>query len=791
MERVRESQEVAFLVPDVDLNARVVYFPIRHHSPACAWHVNRLIRQIRPDAVLIEGPRNAGDLAPLLLDHETTLPVAIFTTFIKREKDSPPQHFGAYYPFCDYSPELAALKAARDVNAVAKFIDLPFADQAACRRWPDGKVQSLLEESYLRHSRRMQAACQRSGARDADDLWDHLYEDDYESLPTADFMRNVLAYCALARADHNDEMLAADGTLAREQAMASEIARETGRTLVVTGGFHTVALPETEPTMHKLRKTDASNSLAVLIPYTFEMLDRLNGYASGMPAPEFYQRRWEGQEASKLLVDVGRRARKHGGEVSAADEIAALAHATRLAVLRGHRSPSREDLLDGIRSCFVKGAIDLEGVQLLAHARLVFAGARAGAVPKSAGAPPIVWDFRESAQRFNLKLDGYEAHTVTLDVYRNKSHRLLSRFLFRLSFLENPLAKHERGPDFVAGKNLDSVQEVWSYRWFPEVDSHLVTQSIYGSTLEMVAIARLWIAFDDATKTGTGGRARLGTALIMEASRMGLHRQASEFVAKTAELIAEDGLLHSVASALNDLLIMNNLREPLDAGEIDGLDDLAASAYRRACNLLGELRAVPEEDEQATLEALCSLDAARKTMEVDIDGSESIKLALSELCQARDASPALQGGAVGLLASNGWMETEEAMRQVNGRLSGAGGGIEFVRGLLATYRSLLWQTPDILAGLTSTMLLWDEEQFLKNLPLLRLTFADLGPRECDHVARILAETLGIAKVSAGTNFDMTQNDMRHGEHVNRLVAELLRKDGLSAILEQEEAGREQ
>jgi len=59
------------------------------------------------------------------------------------------------------------------------------------------------------------------------------------------------------------------------------------------------------------------------------------------------------------------------------------------------------------------------------------------------------------------------------------------------------------------------------------------------------------------------------------------------------------------------------------------------------------------------------------------------------------------------------------------------------------------------------------------------------------VARILAETLGIAKVSAGTNFDMTQNDMRHGEHVNRLVAELLRKDGLSAILEQEEAGREQ
>ena len=40
--------------------------PVRHHSPACAWHVDRLIRDLQPDAVLIEGPRDATRLIPLL-----------------------------------------------------------------------------------------------------------------------------------------------------------------------------------------------------------------------------------------------------------------------------------------------------------------------------------------------------------------------------------------------------------------------------------------------------------------------------------------------------------------------------------------------------------------------------------------------------------------------------------------------------------------------------------------------------------------------------------------------------
>ena len=93
--------------------------------------------------------------------------------------------------------------------------------------------------------------------------------------------------------------------------------------------------------------------------YSFDQLDRLNGYASGMPSPDYYQRLWQHvngdagraalDAASRVLVEVGHltRERDLGPKLSAADEIAALEQARRLARFRGHADgPTR-----GSRRC--------------------------------------------------------------------------------------------------------------------------------------------------------------------------------------------------------------------------------------------------------------------------------------------------------------------------------------------------------------------------------------------------------------------------------------------------------
>ncbi|HEU4329296.1 MAG TPA: DUF5682 family protein, partial [Roseiflexaceae bacterium] len=405
---------------------RVVLFPIRHHSPACAWQLERLVATRRPRAVLVEGPHDATPLIAHLVDPALRAPVAIYTTWVDTadllergpDRREGPARFAAYYPLADFSPELAALRAGHAVGAELAFVDLSFPEQVLAEH---GAVQeqtrSLLDERPFRQSGFLRALCERTGARDPDDLWDHLYETDFMALEADEFIRRVGTYCELARADYTPDMLDAEGHRLREAAMARAVretaARVDGLVLVVTGGFHTAGLrallerPAEEPPPQRRRvqadgqpQTVAGEAQTLLMRYGFAQLDRLNGYASGMPAPAFYQRVWEHLHASQraragqpaalptlssvaaeLIVELGRQSRARGPGLSPADEIAALDQTLRLAAFRGHPQPAREDLLDGVRSALVKGSADAEGALLLEQAHRLLAGDRIGQLP--------------------------------------------------------------------------------------------------------------------------------------------------------------------------------------------------------------------------------------------------------------------------------------------------------------------------------------------------------------------------------------------------------------------------
>ena len=73
-----------------------LYFaPVRHHSPACAWAVRQLIREIKPRQILIEAPIDLQKHIRLLLAKDTIPPVAL-AVFVDREEHS---RLAAYTPF--------------------------------------------------------------------------------------------------------------------------------------------------------------------------------------------------------------------------------------------------------------------------------------------------------------------------------------------------------------------------------------------------------------------------------------------------------------------------------------------------------------------------------------------------------------------------------------------------------------------------------------------------------------------------------------------------------------------
>ena len=79
----------------------LAFFPVRHHSPTGARHIERFLRKYQPDWVLIEGPSAFNDWIDLLADPEHTAPFALIAA---TRGDAGEVRTRSYYPVCDYSP---------------------------------------------------------------------------------------------------------------------------------------------------------------------------------------------------------------------------------------------------------------------------------------------------------------------------------------------------------------------------------------------------------------------------------------------------------------------------------------------------------------------------------------------------------------------------------------------------------------------------------------------------------------------------------------------------------------
>lgn len=796
----------------------VTYFPVRHHSPACAAHVTRWIETYRPSAVLIEGPESFTPQLAMLADPRCVSPVAIYSRFVDRQASvnlevtgagrafslGPPR-YAAYYPLCDYSPELAAIRAGFAMGSRLRFIDLDYPEKVLAETEEDGepagvRVESLADEPHLRHSQYVQHLVKRMGCRDFNELWDHVFEAQADRLTTDEWIDRLAGYCALARLDYTEEDLRRDGTAAREACMAAAINDELRRNadsgrpiLVVTGGFHSVALPDLvaaqveRPLRPKISPEDAG---VWLVRYSFDQLDALAGYAAGMPSPGFYDRLWRasdpGQVAADVLVEISRLTREQQAPnvVSTPDVIAALQMARQLADFRGHASPLREDVLDAIRSCFVKGEMDAEGRRMMQLATSVLAGARVGELPPGCGVPPIVEDFRAAARRLRLPVDRIEPRNMVLDLYRKSTHRHISRFFHRLDLLGVPFAAYLGGPDFVSGQSLGRIQEQWRVAWSPAVESALIEAFVYGPTVEEAAAGKLAEQIAECEQEGLGRSTAAAVEILLRACRLGLHEFAPRIVNLVVARIAEDPELPSVVKGLTQLELLLYSREPLEASHLSELPSLMTLAYQRSCRLLASAGNCPKEavdwvieSIRALRETVCSNAA---TSQVDLD-VELFHDALQRIVALppHEAQPAIVGAAAGVLFGEGIIDDRRlaavALMYLSGSFTEAGRTCGVLRGLLATAKEAFWQVGDVLHAIDEQFGSWDDETFLQSLPELRLAFADLTPREISKVADGVASIHGEAGLGELIHVDLDETEVRFAVEINRLVRDTLRE----------------
>lgn len=783
--------------------------PIRHHSPACAAHLERMIAEIEPAAILVEGPCDFDPLIEMVCDPRTRAPIAVVALKDAEKGEAGHDAHGAtrravsYFPFCAHSPELIALQAAQGRGIPARFIDLPstareMLDETGDLAEPgDTPGRSLLgDEHPFDVGDYVTALARELGCRDGNEVWDQLFETRLGSEDWQGFFADVGRYCACIRGATDPARMARDGTWPREAQMRALVAQYrnefTGPIIVIVGGFHAGAM-FAAATDQPIAPT-ARGGKSYLIRYGMRQLDALSGYGAGLPLPGYYDRLWQmrGQGGDGLSRDIitGFAAHlrnatgEHGEAPSFPVMVNAIEQAERLAMLRGRPFPTRDDVIDAIRSSFIKGEIPVADVPLLAELRSWLTGHAIGEVPPSAGSPPLVEAVREQARKLGFSVEDGDRRSRELDIYRKPRHRAASRFCHAMTLIGTSFANRTAGPDFRNDAALDRLHEIWTLCWSPQVEARLIELSEVADTLDEALAAVLAWKLAALEEEGQGRNARAAIDLFAAATRAGLKGGAGAMLTLVETQIVEDPELASLVAALTDLVLLRRGRDALGITDISVIDRIIGAAWRRVLILLPELADYGEDQLRGAIASLADL---RGLIELARSSQAPMDIALFDDALALLNQRMLMPGLAGAVLAFSLIDGQASMDLLEDRLRGEmrGGYVDpsdrlaFLGGIIAIARELLWVTPAIIDAINDVVGHAEQADFLALLPHLRLALMPLDPREIDRLAEEVAIRIGAQPGDLAALVAISEAEMTANLALDRDLATLLEQDGMA------------
>jgi len=598
------------------------------------------------------------------------------------------------------------------------------------------------------------------------------------------------------------------------------------RILVVTGGFHTYGLMESVPSNvvdcdnqdTKLSNRISSNSSATLklhnIPqddqgvylmsYSMEAADGLNGYASGMPHPSFYQDVW--QELEKIVVDgikdgndkaivsvdngdsnegesvesgigqiykdtvlkyivnVGKAVRKKEGYLSTYDEICAYNMADNLATLRGKEYPGAYELYDSVLSSFVKGEYNFATSLPMDILRRQLTGKKIGKLCKNAKIPPLVQSFEELSRKYKLKIGTSVKNEVTLSIFSTKRHREISEFLYQMTFLDTGFAIRQKGPNLRLKKDRNLIREIWSYKWSTQVIAALIDKSVYGGTLEEACVSLV------GSKLKEDMNSSVASDILIQMFEMGLSEQLSSAITRLEQLLGQDEDFFSLVNAFSNVIMLDEL-SALYQSDIE-IKPLIMAVYRKVMYTLPHMHQVKEENLADTMEAVKTLNSilSRKEYEKDLESFIDI---LEGLLNKKDINPGLDGAIRGVLYGRGRFTASEVGNACAGYMSGTKEkklkAATFLRGVFFTARDLIFVGDTFLRIIDEFLLGVEDKDFMQLLPQFRIAFSYFTPAEIDKLGGKVASMHGMDKSKFKKLQQITPEVFAYGKNLEEQV----------------------
>ncbi|SFL54951.1 vWA domain-containing protein [Streptomyces pini] len=730
---------------------------VRHHAPSLAAAVPALLDDAEPDVLLVELPAEMQRWLPWLGHEETRAPVALAAAPSDGSGGGGP----AFYPFADFSPELAAVRWAtrRGVEVVA--CDLPLADPA----WAGGR---RAEEGRTGGPRLAAALRARLTGRAGDDLWDRLVEATAPGSPPEALRRAALLTGWALREDAAASGGVPELDLRRERWMRARLAEATAhgrRAAVVVGAFHAPALVEQEAEQERGGEAGVGEAgtaagagrpawTTSLIPYTYALLDERSGYPAGIRDPQWQDMVLHAagdpaalEEAlTRAAVRVCGELRNLGHPSGPADAREITRLASDLARLRGLPAAGRGELVEAVQAVLAQGEPYGRGRAVARAMERVLVGTRGGRpaprAPRSGLAPAV------EAEVARLGLPGPSSggpgptREMRLDPLRSDLDRRRELLLRRLAVCGVPYG--EAGQVVGAG-GAEALTSRWEVSWTPATEAVLTAAGARGVTPAQAAEGVLRERRRLEREEG-GPTAAQTLEGLRQAAQCGLAGLADERLAEVADVLPRAGTLPEL---LAGLALLDRLR----AGHVPGLgaesgrearaaaaaEPLTAAAVRQVDGLTGS-------EDPADARALLELSSR-----ADLLGGIRLSGALARL--AADGSPLMRGAAAAVRVLLGHEDARALGDRVASWVDGAGDPgsrtalTARLGGLLTAAGPLLEAAPPALEPLLDRVAELPDRAFLDRLPALRGGFDTLSPAARDRLLSAVEERLGTTRVA--------------------------------------------
>ncbi|WP_405482673.1 vWA domain-containing protein [Streptomyces sp. NBC_00009] len=759
---------------------------VRHHAPSLAAVVPRLLDEAAPDVLLVELPAETQELLPWLAHEETVAPVALAAVLDGAAESGP-----AFYPFADFSPELAALRWAARNGVPVVACDLPLAERA----WREPRVTRPAEQASAPAGRRLSlhdAVRGRLTGRDGDDLWDRLVEAPAPGATPQALRRAALLTGWALRRDAQDGPGVDPLDLTRERWMRArlrEAARGGRRVAAVIGAFHAPALsagavrdeaqgeplagvsagtpaespatgPGAEPPAAQVASSAAPTCAVSLIPYTYALLDARSGYPAGIRDPEWQHQVLEsagdpaavGETALRCAVRVTGELRAEGHPSGPADAREIRRVAGDLASLRGLPAPGRSEFAEAVQTVLAQGEPLGRGRAVARALERVLVGERTGrpapGAPRGGLAPAVEAEL--AALGLPGPASGGQDKELRLDPLRSDPDRKREVLLRRLALCGIPYAQETS----VGGAGgADALTTRWTVRWTPATAAVLTTATTRGVTPAQVAEGVLRARVRAAHAEG-GPTAAQALTTLGEAAECALPALAGEALAEVTTVLPAIGTLPELLTGLD-------LTDRLTSGHIAGLtmtDPVTDPAADPTAAPTPWLQALADCADLLTVAAVRSLDGlagsedpddARALVELarraDVFGGMRLADSLARL--ADSGTPLMRGAAAAVRVLLGhtpatalgaraasWVDTATdpgTRAELTARLTG----------LLTAAGSLLETAPEALAPLLDRVGELPDSPFLERLPALRGGFDTLSPAARDRLLTVIEERI--------------------------------------------------